>query len=106
MKLSKEVKDRWNRVTKKDLYELVFKQGLSDAIIAEMYGVPKSAVTYKRSVKFNLKFRNNSEAMRRSIRDVVLEELRQDTLPVKQRKIIADCIIKACGYLPLEEWER
>ena len=106
MEVSKETKDRWDKVTKKDLYELAFKQGLSDAIIAEMYGVPKSAVTYKRSVKFNLKFGNNSEAMRRSIRDTVLEELRQDALPVKQQKVIADCIVKACGYLPLEEWEK
>ena len=105
-KLPKATKERWDKVTKKDLYELAFKQNLADSIIADMYGVPNSAVTYKRAVKFKLKYYLGSEAMRRSIRDNALEEINKGCFSVKEKKIIADCIIKACGDLPVEEWEK
>ena len=45
--LSKATKERWDKVTKKDLYDLAFKQNLFDSRIADMYGVLKGAVTYK-----------------------------------------------------------
>ena len=38
----------WNNITKEELIDLAYKQGMSDALIANLYGVEKDEVTCKR----------------------------------------------------------
>ena len=56
----------WKKITKKELYDLTFKQIMPDSVIAEMYGVSKNAVTYKRRVKFGMKVSVDNDAFRQS----------------------------------------
>ena len=79
----------WKKITKKELYDLTFKQIMSDSMIAEMYGVSKSAVTYKRRVKFDLKVSIDSNAFRQSCRDQALEELEKVKGASKETKELA-----------------
>ena len=43
----------WNELTKEELKHLYYNEGLSDRQIADLFGVPKSKVTYKRK-KFGI----------------------------------------------------
>ena len=65
----------WKDVTKEDLFELAFRQNLPDCVIADMYGVKKSSVAYKRAVKFGLKRGIDSYAFRRYCKELMLKEL-------------------------------
>ena len=79
MKLTEQIKtpEDWKKITKKELYELTFKQNLPDSIIADMYGVSQSAVTYKRRVKFGLKVTIDSDAFRQSCKESVIEYIKE-----------------------------
>lgn len=84
----------WKTITKKELYELSFMQGLFDSQIAEMYGVSVNAVSYKRRVKFNLKRQINSDAFRQSCYDTGLKLIKSDKTMSEDAKKLAIKAIK------------
>lgn len=49
--------EKWKDITKSTLKDLYYEQNLSDNNIAELYGVSKSQVQYKRN-KFGITFKN------------------------------------------------
>ena len=68
---------------------------MSDSMIAEMYGVSKNAVTYKRRVKFDLKVSIDSDAFRQSCRDQALEELEKvKGISKKNKELVRSMILK------------
>lgn len=105
-KLSQATRERWNKVTRKDMYDLAFMQNLSDERIAGMYGVSKSAVTYKRSIKFRMRFKEDSNEVRRCVRDATIRSIYVARgISSKTKKEIIGFIKENYSDLPIEEWE-
>ena len=85
----------WKKITKKELYDLTFKQIMPDSVIAKMYGVSKNAVTYKRRVKFGMKVSVDSDAFRQSCRERSLEELGKiKGISKKNKELVRSVILK------------
>lgn len=85
----------WKKITKKELYDLTFKQIMPDSVIAEMYGVSKNAVTYKRRVKFGMKVSVDSDAFRQSCKERILEELEAAKgISKKNKELVRSVILK------------
>lgn len=76
----------WKNITKKELYELAFMQEMFDNEIAEMYGVKRSAVVYKRR-KFNLLHGIHEAAFRMACRDKSMQIIKEVNISEKARKI-------------------
>ena len=93
MKQTKTPED-WKKITKNELYDLTFKQIMPDSMIAEMYDVTKSVVTYKRRVKFGMKVSIDSDAFRQSCREQMLEELEKAKgMSKKDKELVRGMII-------------
>ena len=75
----------WKNITKKELYELSFMQEMLDNDIAEMYGVKRSAVAYKRR-KFNLLYGRNEDAFRKACRDKNMQMINEANISDEARK--------------------
>lgn len=90
MEKQKKTPEDWKNITKRELFELSFKQNTPDSIIADMYGVSKGAVTYKRRVKFGMALTPDSDAFRQSCKERIIEEVqkRADLLDVEKEHVI------------------
>ena len=75
----------WKNITKKELYELAFMQEMFDNDIAEMYGVKRSAVAYKRR-KFNLLHGIHEDAFRMACRDKSMQMINEANISDEARK--------------------
>ena len=75
----------WKNITKKELYELAFMQEMFDNDIAEMYGVKRSAVVYKRR-KFNLLHGIHEDAFRMACRDKSMQMINEANISDEARK--------------------
>lgn len=81
----------WKNITKKELYELSFMQEMFDDAIAEMYGVKRSAVAYKRK-KFNLLHGIHEDAFRMACRDKTIQMLNEVDMSDDAKKLSIQAI--------------
>lgn len=91
----------WKNITKRELYELAFIQGMFDDDIADMYGVKRSAVAYKRR-KFNLLHGIHEDAFRMAVRDMGIKMLNEANMSDDARKIAIQAVksyYKDLGYI-------
>ena len=73
-RLKRPKNKEWEKITAEELFDLAFRKNMIDVEIAEMYGVTKEQVSYKRN-KFNLKRVYASVAMRRRLFESGIEAL-------------------------------
>lgn len=69
-----KTKEDWKNITEAELYDLALMQNIPDNIIADMYGITKNMVTYKRH-KFGLKLTRSSKVYRKFCREKALQAL-------------------------------
>lgn len=69
-----KTKEDWKNITKEELYQLALVENTPDGIIADMYGITKNMVTYKRH-KFDLRITPSCEAYRRRNREQALKAM-------------------------------
>ena len=71
------LRDKWEHISKKELYELVYMKNKKDTEIAEIYNVLKDEVRDKR-LEFNFKRNHSCDAFRQAVIDSFIKEIEND----------------------------